>query len=126
MGTPESGRKFCSKLPFPEDTLFVDPERRAYEVLQLYKEFAAPGSNGFDALSKTWNALQKRGLDSVRDAAKNYEMIPPPNNDLSAVTQQGGLFVFDGDKVLYAWRDGTVADHAPMEEIMGACCPAAA
>ena len=36
---------------------------------------------------------------------------------------QGGLFVFDGKKQLvYAHQDQATADHAPMPEVMTACC----
>ena len=37
---------------------------------------------------------------------------------------QGGLFVFDGSEVVYAHKDAGTADHAPMSEVLEACCGA--
>lgn len=36
-GVPEKGKVFCEKLPFPEDLLFLDPNRVAYRELSLYE-----------------------------------------------------------------------------------------
>ena len=71
-------------------------------------------------------AAAQRGTDGLREATKNYDFrdFPPPGGDLSAVTQLGGLCVFDGERVLYAWRDAGVGDHAPMADVLGACCAA--
>lgn len=117
-GTPSSGKTFCEKCPFPEESLFVDPERKVYAALQLYEGLSR---TFFDP--STPAALQKRGLDGLREGAKNYTMIPPIN--MESALQQGGVFVFDGSRVLYAWRDGGTGDHAPLEDILGAL-PAAA
>jgi len=35
---------------------------------------------------------------------------------------QGGLFVFDGPEIIYAHKDAGTADHAPMDEVLEACC----
>ena len=68
----------------------------------------------------------QRGTDGLKAATKNYDPrdYPPPGGDLSAVTQLGGLFVFSGAEVLYAWRDEGVGDHAPLDDVLAACCPA--
>ena len=34
---PEKGRLFCERVPFPEASLFLDPERVAYRELSLYE-----------------------------------------------------------------------------------------
>lgn len=36
-GVPEKGKAFCEKVPFPEDALFLDPERAAYKELSLFE-----------------------------------------------------------------------------------------
>lgn len=74
----------------------MDPERTTYAALQLYEGLAR---TFFDP--STPAALQKRGLDGLRDGAKNYTMIPPIN--MESALQQGGVFVFDGARVLYSW-----------------------
>jgi hypothetical protein len=36
-GLPEKGRVFCERTSFPEDALFLDPDRVAYRELALYE-----------------------------------------------------------------------------------------
>jgi peroxiredoxin len=36
VGTPDSAKQFAAALPFPEENLFVDPERAAYRALALH------------------------------------------------------------------------------------------
>ena len=121
VGTPASGRKFASALtpPLDESLLFVDPERRTYAALGLYSGLARTFAN-----AATPKALAARGLDGVKAAAKNYAMIAPPKPD--DALQQGGLLVVDGAAVRYAWRDEGTADHAPVGDVLAACCGAAA
>lgn len=35
---------------------------------------------------------------------------------------QGGLFIFDGPEIIYSHKDAGTADHAPMNEVLEACC----
>ena len=35
---------------------------------------------------------------------------------------QGGMFVFKGKQLLYAWKDEGTGDHAPLDDIFDACC----
>jgi hypothetical protein len=121
VGKPESGRKFCAALtpPLAEELLFVDPACGVYAALGLYKGLARTFLN-----KATPAALQARGLDGLKAAAKNYSMIAPSKAE--DALQQGGLLVVDGARVLYAWRDEGTADHAPVEEVLAACCAAGA
>ena len=119
VGLPASAKKFARLLtpPLPEEVLFVDPSRASYEALGLYKGMARTFLN-----AATPKALQARGLDALKAATKNYEMIPPPKAD--DALQQGGLLVLNGADVLYAWRDEGTADHAPVSQILAACAAA--
>jgi hypothetical protein len=36
-GLPEKGKLFCERVPFPEELLFLDPDRVAYRELALYE-----------------------------------------------------------------------------------------
>ncbi len=36
-GVPEKGKLFCERVPFPEELLFLDPDRVAYRELALYE-----------------------------------------------------------------------------------------
>jgi hypothetical protein len=121
VGTPASGRTFCAKLTpsLAETSLFVDPSREVYETLGLYKGLARTFLN-----KATPAAISARGTDGLKEAAKNYTMIPPPKGE--DALQQGGLLVLDGASVLFAWRDEGTADHAPIDAVLGACCAGAA
>ncbi len=116
VGTPEGGRKFAGLLnpPLPVDVLYVDPERVVYRTLGLYSGLARTFFN-----AATPKAIQATGLDAVKEAAKNYTMIPPPKPD--DALQQGGLIVVDGaGAVSFAWRDEGTADHAPIAAVLAA------
>ena len=119
VGLPASAKKFARLLnpPLSEDVIFVDPTRQSYEALGLYKGLARTFLN-----AATPKAIQERGLDALKAATKNYEMIPPPKPD--DALQQGGLLVVNGAQVLYAWRDEGTADHAPIAQILAACAAA--
>lgn len=84
----------------------MDPERVVFEALQCYQ-----GMSRTFMHPSTRAALQKRGIDGMREAAKNYTMIPPIN--MESALQQGGVFVFDGPKVLYAWCAAGAAPRSP-------------
>ena len=34
---------------------------------------------------------------------------------------QGGMFVFRGKELLYAWRDEGTGDHAPLDDVLSIC-----
>lgn len=38
-GVPEGGREFCAAAPFPQELLYLDPERNLYRRLQLREGF---------------------------------------------------------------------------------------
>ena len=95
----------------------MDPSRQAYEALGLYKGLARTVLH-----AATPTAIKERGLDALKAATKNYEMIPPPKPD--DALQQGGLLVVNGAAVLYAWRDEGTADHAPLAQVLAACAAA--
>ena len=120
VATPAGGRQFCAKLtpPLPEANMFCDPNREVYSALGLYKGVARTFFT-----KATPEAINRRGLDSIKLAATNYTMIPPPQPADSL--QQGGLLVVDGGRTLYAWRDEGTGDHAPIEAVLEACRRAA-
>ncbi|KAJ0041194.1 hypothetical protein Pint_27846 [Pistacia integerrima] len=102
------------QLPFPMDCLYADPDCKAYNLLGLYygigRTFFNPKS--VKVLSR-FGALQK--------AVKNYTIEATPD-DKRGVLQQGGMFVFKGKDLLYAWRDEGTGDHAPFDDIFSICC----
>lgn len=116
VGTPASALEVCNRIPFPVENLVADPDRATYKSLELYEGLSRTFFNRATPL-----ALMKRGdTTNLREATKNYKMILPPKND--DAFQQGGMFVFKGREVLYARKDEGTADHAPLKDVLGACC----
>ncbi|XP_059624036.1 uncharacterized protein LOC132267023 isoform X2 [Cornus florida] len=114
VGTPNKARILAERLPFPLDCLYADPDRKAYDVLGLYYGFGRTFFNPTSAkVFSRFEALQK--------AVKNYTVEATPD-DRSSVLQQGGMFVFKGKQLLYAWKDEGTGDHAPFDDIFGVCC----
>ncbi|KAF8675398.1 hypothetical protein HU200_047764 [Digitaria exilis] len=93
VGTPDKARILADRLPFPVDSLYADPERKA----KIYSR-----------------------LDYIKKATKNYTLEGTPA-DLTGVLQQGGMFVFRGKELLYSWRDEGTGDHAPLDDVLSAC-----
>lgn len=114
VGAPNKARILAERLPFPMESLYADPERKAYDVLGLYyglgRTFFNPASAKVFA---RFEALQK--------AVKNYTIEATPD-DRSGVLQQGGMFVFKGKELVYAWKDEGTGDHAPMDDVFNVCC----
>ncbi|KAJ9517083.1 hypothetical protein QJQ45_002592 [Haematococcus lacustris] len=94
IGTPQGGRQFCTDLPFPPELLYLDPERALYRTLALKSGFWSMFS------SEAAEAWRSKDLAAFQGVLKQYKFISPPS--LDATTQQGGLYVFDGPRVLYA------------------------
>ncbi|ERN18551.1 hypothetical protein AMTR_s00065p00101300 [Amborella trichopoda] len=105
---------FLVQLPFPVDCLYADPNREAYNALDLHYGWGRTFFNS--SFAKTflrWGSLRK--------AANNYTISATPQ-DKSSVLQQGGMFVFKGKQLLYARKDKGTGDHASLEEILNICC----
>ncbi|KAG0547768.1 hypothetical protein BDA96_01G108900 [Sorghum bicolor] len=113
VGTPEKARILADRLPFPLDSLYADPERKAYNVLGLYHGLGRTLFN--PASAKIYSRL-----DYIKEATKNYTLEATPA-DLTGVLQQGGMFVFRGKELLYSWRDEGTGDHAPLDDVLSAC-----
>ncbi|WVZ60430.1 hypothetical protein U9M48_010452 [Paspalum notatum var. saurae] len=114
VGTPDKARILADGLPFPVDSLYADPERKVYNVLGLYHGL------GRTLFSPASAKIYSR-LDSIKKATKNYTLEGTPA-DLTGVLQQGGMFVFRGKELVYSWRDEGTGDHAPMDDVLRACC----
>mmetsp|Transcript_8912 Transcript_8912/g.32846 ORF Transcript_8912/g.32846 Transcript_8912/m.32846 type:complete len:127 (+) Transcript_8912:398-778(+) len=122
LGTAESAATFAQKAPVPEKFIFADPVNATTDALQLYK--------GFDQGEQTINMYKKLGfrgsikkLQSLREAAKGYDTSVSSPPVLEQVTYQGGLYVFKGyNEVLYEYKDPSPGVHAPLEEVLAACC----
>lgn len=115
IGNSEGGKLFCKEVPFPQDLLYLDPERKVYKTLKL-----KDGMFSFFQGPAAVEAWMRKDMKELEGALKSYKMVVP--SDMDVVTQQGGLFVFNGQQVLYAYEDPGVGAHAPNAEILTACC----
>lgn len=115
IGEPKKAQIFAQRLPFPLDSLYADPERKAYDVLGLYYGI---GRTFFNPASA--KVLSKERFEALRKATKNYTIEVTPD-DRASVLQQGGMFVFKGKELLYAWKDEGTGDHAPLDDIFNIC-----
>ncbi|KFK28456.1 hypothetical protein AALP_AA8G516700 [Arabis alpina] len=116
VGTPDKARILATRLPFPMECLYADPERKAYDVLGLYfglgRTFFNPAS------AKVFSRFKE-----LREATKNYTIQATPE-DRSSVLQQGGTFVFRGKKLLYGRKDEGTGDHPSLDDVINVCCKA--
>ncbi|XP_010444603.2 PREDICTED: thioredoxin-like protein AAED1, chloroplastic [Camelina sativa] len=117
VGTPDKARILATRLPFPVESLYADPERKAYDVLGLYYGL---GRTFFNPASKKVFSRFKE----IREAAKNYTIEATPE-DRSSVLQQGGTFVFRGKKLLYGRKDEGTGDHPSLDDVLNVCCKTA-
>lgn len=112
VGTPDKAQVLAQGLPFPSDSLYADPDRKAYEILGLHY--------GLLRWLNTNPGKLYTQLKTVTKATKNYTITATPN--MSSVLQQGGMFVFKGKKLLYARKDERTADHALLDDVIDVCC----
>ncbi|CAI8609393.1 unnamed protein product [Vicia faba] len=114
VGAPNKARILAQRLPFPMDCLYADPDRKAYDFLDLYYGF---GRTFFNPAS----AKVLSRFDALQKATKNYTIEATPD-DRTGVLQQGGMFVFRGKELLYARKDEGTGDHAPLDDVFDVCC----
>ncbi|CAM8997063.1 unnamed protein product [Rhodiola kirilowii] len=114
VGPPNKAQILAERLPFPMDCLYADPDRKAYNLLNLYHGFGRTFLN--PASAKVFSRKE-----SFKKASENYTIKASPNN-LSSILQQGGMFVFKGKQLLYARMDEGTGDHAPLDDVFEACC----
>ncbi|KAM5576866.1 thioredoxin-like protein AAED1, chloroplastic [Rosa sericea] len=115
VGSPDKARVLAERLPFPMDSLYADPDRKAYNILGLYYGWGPTFFNPAIIVKM----LSRFG--ALRKAVKNYTIKATPD-DRSGVLQQGGMFVFKGKQLLYARKDKETSDHAPLDDILDVCC----
>lgn len=117
IGVPEVGQKLLKHLEVEdgEKWIFVDPENRLYDALQLnsgiettFLSIETPlafrdrffGANG-----------RKDGMKDLLDVLGKWKdaiFLPPKQ---SQAFQQGGLFVFKGSETAFAHYDASAGSH---------------
>ena len=71
-----------------------------------------------------WSDATKEGVKKIEKdmpgILAKYSLIVPPS--IESTLQLGGVFVIDGPNLTYAHIDQGLGDHAPNDQVMGACC----
>ena len=117
IGTAERGREFCAHVGFPEELLLSDPENAGYAALGLKKGVATTFFTIDTPLSILARA-QKDGASDLIEATKRWKPWLPPKNDQGL--QQGGAFVFEGERLLFGHYDPSTGAHADLNDVLRA------
>ena len=100
---------------FPAEALYADPENAAYDALLLQKgvvdTFFTP-----DTPFAILRRLQADGAADLVAATSRWKPWLPPKADQGL--QQGGAFVFEGDRLLFQHRDPSTGAHADLNTLL--------
>ena len=121
IGTPERGIEFCARNGFPESRMLADPASQLYAALGLRKSVQA---TFFDRATPEamWAQMQSGKIEDLTSVLREwigYKLWIPPKQDQAF--QQGGVFVFEGDEGVFAWRDRATGDHVDFDLVLQAC-----
>ena len=116
IGVPEKGKALCEHLAVAdgENFVFVDPSNALYNDLDLNKSVARTFFNPATPLAFK-DRLFREGsmfsseLTEVLSKWKDAFYIPPKQDQ---AFNQGGAFIFDDDRTVYAHYDEATAAHA--------------
>ena len=115
IGTVERANEFCDHVGFPKEILLSDPENAAYDALQLQKgvvdTFFTP-----DTPFAILRRLQADGAADLVAATSRWKPWLPPKADQGL--QQGGAFVFEGERLLFQHRDPSTGAHADLNTLL--------
>jgi hypothetical protein len=70
--------------------------------------------------------VRERKFEDFKPLFARYKFITPPNGDIEATLQQGGLLVLAGQALAYEHKDAGLGAHAPVDEVLAACRATAA
>ena len=115
IGTAERGREYCEHVGFPADNLYCDPDNAAYDALGLKKGVGAT----FFTIDTPLAILARAQKDNAKDlleATKRWKPWLPPKSDQGL--QQGGAFVFEGEKLLFQHYDASTGAHTDLDTLL--------
>ena len=122
IGVPEKGKALCEHLGVVdgESFVFVDPSNALYDDLDLNKSVARTFFNPATPLAFK-DRLFREGsmfsseLTEVLSKWKDAFYIPPKQDQ---AFNQGGAFIFDDDRTVYAHYDEATAAHALPDDMV--------
>jgi len=122
IGVPEKGRALCNHLGVEdgESFVYVDPSNALYDDLDLNKSVARTFFNPATPLAFKDRLFREGGMFSselteVLSKWKDAVYIPPKQDQ---AFNQGGAFIFDDDRTVYAHYDEATAAHALPDDMV--------
>lgn len=126
IGKPEKGKELLEHLGFNAGGtyLYVDPENSSYNSLHFNRgiETLVTMGTSFSFLNRF---TRKGGMKELNEVLLkwNKAFIVPPK--LEQGFFQGGTFIFDGPKTVFAHYDESTGAHADIgmiTELLSMCC----
>lgn len=118
IGTKERGLEFCDRTGFSADRLLADPTSSMYRCLGMKKSIRATFFSK-ETPYAIWEDIKSGKIEDLKQVMNKWtkqELWIPPKQDQAF--QQGGVVVFEGDKVLYVWRDPATGAHADLDKVV--------
>lgn len=120
IGTPEKGKDLVAHLELQDGDqfLFVDPENSLYDQLDLNRGVAETFFSPSTPLAFLDRLTKKDGMKDLLEVLSKWNKavyIPPKKEQ---AFNQGGTFIFDGTKTVFAHYDESTAAHAKIDEVV--------
>ncbi|GAX72876.1 hypothetical protein CEUSTIGMA_g331.t1 [Chlamydomonas eustigma] len=116
IGTPERSKDFVARTGFPASNLYLDPENITYDALQLKNTVQDTFFNVATPLSIAKRFAEGKSGD-LMDILDGWQPWMTPKGPTQAL-QQGGMYVFQGQRMVFSYQDKATGDHADIEQIM--------
>lgn len=136
IGSAESAASFAEKVEFPPSLLLADESDTTDAYVAAGTRNTDRDESGravFEGVESMWSArtngaLKARGRDDLNTIVGSlfrpgiYTPLMPKGSTTQRTIEktfvQGGTFVFDGTKELFAHYDFSSGDHADLEEVI--------
>jgi len=118
IGTKERGLEFCDKTGFDPSRLLADPESNSYAPLGMKKGIKQTFFSK-ETPNAIWEDIKSGRIETLKGVLKVWtkqKLWIPPQQDQAY--QQGGMVIFDGEKVVWVWRDPATGAHADLKEVV--------
>lgn len=136
IGSAASAATFAEKVEFPASMLFADESEESDAYAAVGTRNSARDESGkaiFEGVESMWSAktndaLKTRGRDDLNSVVGSLfkkgiytPLMPKASTTQKTIEQtmvQGGTFVFDGKRELFAHYDFSSGDHADLDEVV--------
>lgn len=115
IGTYERSKEFVQRTEFPTSNLFLDPETVTYAALGCYKSIASTFLNPMTPINLAKRVFTGK-IGDLGQVLKGWKPWNPPK--LDQALQQGGMFIFEGEKCTYAHFDQATGAHVAMDQVL--------